>query len=131
MQVSEFRRGQSLKKSRIQGVNQLEAQNVQLEGQIMVSGVGETQYTVTFPVSYHSKPILSFGGELPQGQEVKSGLFPTVNVIIANWVMYNKMTPGSQASYYRGCDLLITVGGDPNQKLIVFWTVSGIAFSGV
>jgi hypothetical protein len=102
------------------------AGQTRLSGQLMLSNPGEKSISVTFPFSFADKPLLSFGGEMRDGDIPVDGNFPTVSVVVGGWSTVDN-PPYSRL--YTGCKLLIVTTGPPQQRLYVHWHLDGIGYS--
>ena len=74
-----------------------------VQGQFLVSGVGELAKEVVFPVKFIEKPLLSFGGELAENSSPTDGGFPTISVVVGGWNLEipgetNQETPDKKRS---------------------------------
>jgi hypothetical protein len=102
-----------------------------VQGQFLVSGVGELAKEVVFPVKFIEKPLLSFGGELAENSSPTDGGFPTISVVVGGWNLEipgetNQETPDRK--YFVGANLLVvTTGTDEN--MWIHWHMSGMAIT--
>jgi hypothetical protein len=96
-----------------------------VSGRILVRGTGELAYELSFPVVFVEVPIMSFGGELDQSDFAESSRFPTVSVVVLNWLKY-KPREDSEI-FFNGARLGIVIKGKRNQNLWVHWTATGSA----
>ncbi len=110
-------------RSRLERAKSVQAGVQRAIGFVEVTGAGESLVEVQFSVWFTERPWLSFGGELIENAVLKDKNFPTVSVVIKNWVTKTK----NNATYYYGATLILVTGGTSDQKLVVHWQVEGMA----
>ena len=125
--VAAMKKSQDLVNSRKNAMEQFSGSELtRLSGEVLFAGAGEGRADVVFPSMFVEKPMFSFGGELPLGQPIIDRNWPTVSVIVTDWLTLTR--PPFTRLYY-GASLLIVCGGLDTQKLIVHWHMDGKTMS--
>lgn len=94
-----------------------------LNGFLDVIGAGEAVTDVAFPVWFNERPSMSFGGELGPNEVLEDGNFPTVSVVVKNWVTEER----AGATYYVGATLVVVTTGALTQTMTVHWQAEAVA----
>lgn len=95
-----------------------------VQGHFSKKGAGEASIEVRFPVWFIEKPIFTFGGELAENTSPTTRKFPTISVIVLNWILQEY--PGD-INYYIGAILGPVSTGTSDQEIIVHWQFEGKA----
>ncbi len=114
-----------------------DSQNVQatnhvVNGTSLIVGVGEALINVSFPVAYIRAPSFTSGGELSAESVAIEGRFPTLSVVVNQWLVDDPdldLYGFSMRRYYRGATLACVVTGPGTQKLLLHWTFMGMALT--
>lgn len=123
LSIVTIRKAMTSQRALAAGVSQMAAQNVPIMGEIMLTGIGEVAYDISFPVRYKNKPVIQCNGELVS--DLQDGAFPTLNCLPCLWIQEEE-PPFKR--YYKGVKLAMVVTGDPGQKIIANWSANGIAY---
>lgn len=126
MDMDAFRRRMNSAEATKAGNQSMAADFQSLTGQVRVNGSGESKATITFPISFSQKPLLTFGGEIQEGDRLDPGRMPTVSVVVLAWLTKER-PPYSRL--YTGAILGIVTGGPSWQKMIIHWKLDGIAYT--
>ena len=98
-----------------------------LSGHTLVSGSGEIEVSLDFPITFIDKPGFTFGGELDEGSPTVTGSLPTVSAVVSGWETVDKAN--SVGYYYVGANVIIVVTGSSDQKILVHWRFEGNAMT--
>jgi len=96
-----------------------------VNGLFLISGVGEVSSTVNFPVKFIERPNVNFCGELQQSSPIVTGNFPTVSVVVGDWVRQETST----RRLFVGAKLLVVTHGPATQAMWIHWSATGVAIS--
>ena len=124
--LAKYRREQMLYASQAAGSKEFAAGPTRISGEFPFQGAGEGKVDVVFPVMFTEKPMFTFGAEIPDGQTIASGAYPTISACVAEWKMLER--PPITRLYY-GCSVLVVVGGYQSQKLLVHWNLEATALT--
>lgn len=91
-----------------------------------VTGAGEAEREINFPVWFVNPPALSHGGEVEATTVLESGNFPWSSVMACGYS--TQLRAG--VTYYVGCRVLLVMGGTPEQKGTLHFHVEGQALQG-
>jgi hypothetical protein len=110
-------------------VNAFTVKNQIVNGEYVQSGVGESATTVIFPVHFIEKPHFSFGGELTKDSSATDGKFPTISVVVLEWIMKEpeedkKNDQNWLKRYFVGAILGVVTSGVA-EKMNVHWRFEG------
>lgn len=121
-----FRRRLNLAKANAEGFRDISAGPTRCSGQFMVDSSGELEAQILFPVKFSQKPLLSYAGELKEGDMLTSSRMPTLRMVVLSWILEDK--PPFQ-SLYTGAVLGVVLDGPPGQRMLATWHMDGVAFS--
>ena len=96
-----------------------------VDGLFLVSGAGQTNSAVRFPVKFIERPNISFAGELDVNSAAVPGNYPTLSVVVGGWVVEGPPTK----RLWTGANLLVVTNGPATQKIWVHWEASARAVS--
>lgn len=123
--------GASEKRRRnVEQVNDIVAREHVISGQVPISGSGDAEVEVRFPVYYTQKPLMYFGGEMAENQATALSVFPTISVVVGEWnieVLDQTETRLAGRHFYVGARLFIVTTGDVD--MIAHWHMTGIAIT--
>jgi hypothetical protein len=125
--TEQFRTGLQQMKQTASDLASAQAGQTRLSGQFMLANPGEKIANVQFPFYFAEKPLLSFGAEIPTGDNVIKGQYPTASVMIGGWLTYDN-PPFTQLFY--GAKFIIVTTGPPQQRFYVHWHLDGVAYNG-
>lgn len=89
-------------------VSETVADYTTVTGVVELAGRGQGFVEINFPVTFIEKPNVSFGYELGQGYQ--SGLVPSCNAVVNDWVMDAQKSNSVRIS---GCSLGCVVSAGP------------------
>lgn len=95
-----------------------------VEGDIPVTGAGETLATVRFPIQFTEKPMFTFGHELADNVWPIPGAYPMVSATVVSWT---KIERSGSRQYWTGASVAIVIDGAAAQSILHFH-FSGRAF---
>lgn len=121
-----FRRRMNMMKADAAGLKDMSAGPTRCSGQFMVDSSGELEAQVLFPVKFSQKPLLSYAGELKEGDMLLATQMPTLRMVVFDWILEDK--PPFQ-SLYTGAVLGVVLDGPPGQRMLATWHMDGVAFS--
>lgn len=121
-----FRRRLNMAKANNQGLRSMSAGQTRCSGQFMVDSSGEIEAQISFPVKFVDKPLLSYSGELREGDVNITSKMPTIRMIVTGWILEDR--PPYQA-LYTGAVLGAVIDGPPGTRLLATWHMDGVAFS--
>lgn len=99
-------------------------QYYKVHGEIQVTGAGECQARIVFPVRFVDKPLPHFGGELGYGSPTATlGSYPTYSTTVHAWD-YRMKPDGS--FLYVGALFGVVTTGQPSQVMNIHWSVEGL-----
>lgn len=124
--LSRLRSAQQQNEITKRGANDMGATKTRINGEIRVNTAGESITQVVFPVRFTEKPIMTFGGEVIEGDALQAGYMPTISVVVVGWIT-EEVPPVSRL--YTGAKLGIVLDGVNHQKAIVHWSLEGTALS--
>lgn len=101
------------------------AQETRASGKFMMGGAGERTVTVLFGVAFAEQPILSYGGEVKQGDLVP-GQYPELSVVVHGWVTDDR---GPTSRLFLGANLAVVTRGPFWQKMYVYWHFDGVGYT--
>lgn len=120
-----FRRRMNMMKANTVGFHDMSAGPTRCSGQFMVDSSGEVEAQILFPVKFSQKPLLSYAGELKDGDMLRPTHMPTLRMVVLNWILEDK--PPFQ-SLYTGAVLGVVLDGPPGQRMLATWHMDGVAF---
>jgi len=126
MDVDRFRRALNDQQASFEGLQDVAGGPTTLTGEFLLKSAGEKKVTLNFPIPFTEKPILSFAAEVPEGDELADGNFPTVSAVVSRWIT-RENPPFSRT--FIGCELAIVVTGPSTQKMIFYWTMNGTSIT--
>lgn len=101
-----------------------EAQYFKVYGEIEVSGAGEADVRVIFPIRFSAKPIFHYGSELGYGSPTfTAGSMPTCSASILTWD-FGVKPDGS--FLYVGALIGVVTTGAVGQVMNIHWSVEGV-----
>jgi len=109
-------------------INSMTVKVTEVSGRVLVSGTGELNVDVNFPVWFCERPIFTFGGELDENHSPLATLFPTISAVVINWEK-KKEVEGVVDGYYIGASVAVVTTGRSGQALWLHWTVKGKALT--
>jgi hypothetical protein len=71
-----LRRERTLRDARSKGILQMGATYQEVEGQMIMSGQGETTFHVEFPIKFRDRPKIYYSVEVAAGVDLKPGYYP-------------------------------------------------------
>lgn len=117
------------RRGRVDNARDSQAQYYHLHGHIEVTGTGESQAKLVFPVHYVEKPLITFGGELAEGSLTPTpGAFPTWSAAVHAWNY--RYRPDGTALYVGAVVGIVTTGPlalATTQVIVIHWSLQGVA----
>lgn len=120
--IERLRRAINDTKATAEGLQDIAGGSTRLTGEFLLKSSGEKKIVLNFPVAFTDKPILTFSGEIPEGDVIVPGDFPMLSVLVSKWITRD-VPPLSRV--FIGCELALVVTGPSTQKLIIYWALDG------
>lgn len=103
---------------------EIQASEYWVDGEIGLTGPGEADVDVVFPVYFVKPPVLGGTGYLEEGVSLVTGEYPSITVMPASFT-YDEMPGGTRI--YTGARLSIVYSGTDGAPAVCQWWARGIA----
>lgn len=120
--IERMRRAVNESKATAEGLQDISGGATRLTGEFLLKSSGEKRVSLNFPVAFTDKPILTFSGEIPEGDVIVNGDFPMLSILVSKWITRD-VPPLSRV--FIGCELALVVTGPATQKMIIYWALDG------
>jgi len=100
---------------------------VDVEVRVKLSGSGEANVEVTFPVVFSERPFFTSGHELEENHAPEATNFPAFSATVLRWI--TKERPDERV-YYVGCDVGVVALGKESMESYAHLLFKGLAFRG-
>ena len=120
--IERMRRAINESKATAEGLQDISGGATRITGEFLLKSSGEKRVSLNFPVAFTDKPILTFSGEIPEGDVIVNGDFPMLSILVSKWITRD-VPPLSRV--FIGCELALVVTGPATQKMIIYWALDG------
>lgn len=117
----EIRRGE------IERIQNAGAHYTKISGKVRIIGVGESSYSVVFPVLFVEQPLFSCGPLLDPGISVVKMSLPTCTGTVHLW---HERVRDDGTNIYAGAEIGFVSTGPTDQVMLVQWHMEGVALRG-
>lgn len=125
-ELEHFRRRWNQQKADSWGLGAMSAGPTRCSGQFQLDGAGEAEVQITFPVSFSAKPLLSFSGEVRDGDILVSARMPSISMMVLRWTVEDNPP---YSVLYTGAVLGVVTSGPPGTRMYATWHMDGTAFT--
>ncbi len=100
-----------------------QAQTVTIYGHTSISGIGEANYDINFPVLFVEKPTFCPGLEFAEGSSALDLNYPTWGATVNRWI-YKQI---GNVRYWVGASIVVSIAAQEGASFVVHHSFTGTA----